>query len=56
MKDYHTCVPPLAGPGRAMAVAVARGRGKSDLGPNIPLKWLCILTGVVIVRFLSFGW
>jgi hypothetical protein len=46
------CVPPSARLGRTVAMA----RGKSDLGPNIPLKWLHVLIGVVIVRFLSFGW
>jgi hypothetical protein len=36
-------------PGRAVAVAVVHGR--SDLGLNIPFKWLRILPGVMTVCF-----
>jgi hypothetical protein len=44
--------PAAAGGGRAVAVV----RGRSDLGPNIPFKWLCILPGVMIVCFLFSRW
>jgi len=65
MKDCHTRARRRRRrPGRAVAVAVARGswlvaRGRSDLGPNIPFKRLRILPGVmtviITVRFLSYG-
>jgi hypothetical protein len=48
MKDCHTCTPSLTGSGRAVA------RGISDLGPNIPFKWLRILPGVMIVVMTIF--
>jgi hypothetical protein len=41
-------------PGRAVAVAVVCGR--SDLGLNIPFKWLRILPGVMTVRFVFSRW
>jgi hypothetical protein len=55
MKDCHARAPPPPPlpPVGPWPWLVAHGR--SDLGPNIPFKWLCILPGVMTVYFLPYG-